>query len=221
MFSIEKYLTDLIEILKTKWQERLVYVGLQGSYLRQEADENSDIDIMVVIDSVHISDLQLYRNTLESLEFFEKSCGFLCGKDELKHWNPLEICHLLHTTKDYYGNLKSLVPSYDQEDEKNYIKLSLNNLYHALCHSYIHRTQEFKEEILKELYKSTFFILQNLYYQDTKVFYPTKRELLSHVKGKDKRIMEKAQEIQEAKKMEDSYAFDLLFSWCQERMISI
>ena len=46
-FDIEKYVDELIRSLQDEFGERLIYVGLQGSFRRGEADENSDIDIMV------------------------------------------------------------------------------------------------------------------------------------------------------------------------------
>ncbi len=96
MFKTDVYIPKLIELLKGIYRERLLYVGLQGSYLRGEATEHSDIDI--------------------------------------KNWNPLEICHLLHTTKDYYGTLAQLVPEYTKNDVRNFVKMSLGNLYHEVIH---------------------------------------------------------------------------------------
>ena len=50
MFRVDEYLHDLILSMKNIFGDKLLYVGLQGSYLREEATENSDIDIMVIID---------------------------------------------------------------------------------------------------------------------------------------------------------------------------
>ena len=100
MFKTDVYIPALIELLKVAYKERLLYVGLQGSYLRGEATNHSDIDIMVVISDMNVADLAKYREAISSLEDYDKSCGFICGIEELQNWNPLEICHLLHTTKD-------------------------------------------------------------------------------------------------------------------------
>ena len=127
MFRIDEYIDNLITLLKDVFGERLMYIGLQGSYLRNEETKNSDIDIMAVIDNLSVEDLKTYQNALVSVGNFDKSCGFICGKADLEHWNPLEICHLLNTTKDYYGELKKLVPVYTIEDEKNYVRLSLSD----------------------------------------------------------------------------------------------
>ncbi len=112
MLQPDEYISGMISLMKERFGKRLLYVGLQGSYLRGEADRESDIDIMTVLDFLSVEDLNVYRQVVEENGHAEKACGFLCGKDELAHWNPCEICHLLHTTKDYYGKLSSLVPSY-------------------------------------------------------------------------------------------------------------
>ena len=56
MIDIERYLFTLIERLTVCFGSRLLYIGLQGSYLRGEATEESDIDIMAVIDGLSVSD---------------------------------------------------------------------------------------------------------------------------------------------------------------------
>jgi hypothetical protein len=39
MFKIDTYMNDLISLLQGAFGERLQYVGLQGSYLRNEANQ--------------------------------------------------------------------------------------------------------------------------------------------------------------------------------------
>ena len=95
MINAEKYIERLIELLKSEFDTSLVYVGLQGSYLRGEATTDSDIDIMVVIDNLTVSDLKRYRNIIESMGDSDKSCGFICSNADLANWNPLEICNRL------------------------------------------------------------------------------------------------------------------------------
>ena len=169
MFRIDEYIDELTDKLINAFGKRLEYVGLQGSYLRHEETKNSDIDIMVVIDNISVEDLNTYQKSLISIGNYDKSCGFICGKTDLEHWNPLEIFHLLKTTKDYYGELKNLVPTYTIEDERNYVKLSLNNLYHEICHRYIHTDMEYNISRLPITCKSVFFIMQHFHY-----FYKTR-----------------------------------------------
>ncbi len=221
MFGLEKYISDLSSLLKEIFKKRLLYAGLQGSYLRNEAEENSDIDIMIIIDDMTVHDLNDYKNALVSIGHFEKSCGFICGKSEMANWNPLEICQLLHTTKDLYGKLIDFVPTYTVGDEKNFIKLSIGNLFHELCHRYIHSDREKNIARLSLTYKSVFFIIQNMYYIYNGTFIITKRELIKHLKEKDKEVMEMAIKLKDNTEYDFDYAFEVLFTWCQNAIITI
>ena len=217
MVNAEVYLNSLIAKLKEAFGDRLVYVGLQGSYLRGEATETSDIDPMVVIDQLTRQDLDTYRAIIEQLPEPENSCGFICGRDELAHWNPLEISHLLHATRDEYGVLASLVPAYDERDIRSFIQLSIGNLYHELCHRYVHASMEKNRSKLPATCKGVFFILQNLHHLRTGVFCATKRELLSQLTGDDLAVMQLV--LHPAGDFEA--AFDLLLRWCRQTLASL
>ncbi len=218
MFDSEKYIQSLTELLKIVFGDRLVYVGLQGSYLRGEATENSDIDIMVVVDDITTFDLEKYKKVILTLPDYDKSCGFICGRKELINWNPLEICHLVHTTKDYYGTLFELVPEYSEYDVRAFVKLSLGNLYHELCHRYIHTSKENNISCLPFTYKSVFFILQNIHYLESGNFIATKQELLKVLRGTDKLVLDTALSLSDRSEFDFEKAFSLLFSWCKEKL---
>ncbi len=221
MFNANEYLSSITGLLIEVYGKRLYYVGLQGSYLRGEATEESDIDIMVVVKDITVSDLDEYRRAIATLEDFDKSCGFICGTDDLKNWNPLEICHLLHTTEDYYGKLSELVPSYTEQDVRSFVKMSLGNLYHEICHRYIHSSRERNVDALPFTYKSVFFILQNLYYLENRVFIGTKKELLTVLDGKDKQVLKAALSFTDNADYNFEEKFNLLFSWCKETLRKI
>lgn len=221
MIDIESYLQQLTALLWKDYGRRLVYVGLQGSYLRGEATEDSDVDIMVVVDGLSVSDLDAYRMVIESLPSVDKSCGFICGLEELKNWNPLEIGHLLHTTKDYYGVLQDLLPEYSLADVRNFVKLSVNNLYHEICHRYLHANNGRSTEALPGTYKAVFFILQNAHYLRSGHFAATKKELLPLLEGKDRAVLERCIDYAQGLEYDFAESFQLLFSWCQETIHNI
>jgi len=218
MIDIEQYLRQLIRLLKLRFASRLVYVGLQGSYLRGEATENSDIDIMAVIDGLTASDLAAYRAVIESMDHADKSCGFICSREDLAHWNPLEICHLLHTTKDCCGVLSELVPAFTREDVRSFVKMSVNNLYHEICHRAIHAAPGRSAEALPGTYKGVFFILQNLHYLTHGQFIVTKAELLNVLDGKERAVLMRAMEMNQGIAFDFDDSFELLFTWCQETL---
>lgn len=218
MFQIDSYIEELLRLLKEEFGGRLIYLGLQGSYLRNEQNENSDIDIMAVIDEINVRDLERYRDILMRIGYYEKSCGFICGKEELSHWNPLEACHLAHTTKDIYGCLSGLIPDYTTEDIKKFVMLSVGNLYHEIGHRFIHADRERNRAALPGSYKAVFFILQNLTFLRTGLFYGSKKELLHALDGRDKEVLEVLLHQQSGIVMDFDNAFALLFSWCQKTL---
>lgn len=213
MFVVDEYLNELITTMKTTFGARLLYVGLQGSYLRGEATENSDIDVMVVLKNLSVQDLKTYREIISQMEDYEKSCGFICGSDELVNWNPFEICHLLHTTKNYYGELEALVPKFSKEDVFNFIKISVGNLYHELCHRYVHGDEKRNYEELPMSYKQVFFILQNIYWLKTGDFVLTKKELLTMLDGIDKEVMLESLNLTANGAYDFDKSFEKLFLW--------
>jgi len=219
MLNIDHYVNTLTDALRRTFNRRLAYVGLQGSYLRGEATQNSDIDIMVVIHNMTVSDLDVYRTVIQGLPHFDKSCGFICSTADLAAWNPMEICNLVHSTKDYYGDLRSLIPEYTMEDVRNFAKMSLNNLYHEICHRYIHAGEEKNSAYLPGSYKSVFFIIQTIYYLRTGEFVSTKKELLSKLTGQDREVLQSAVSYPENVSFRTS--FEMLFYWCQNTLASL
>lgn len=46
----------------------------------------------MILDRFSVRDMDTYRGILREIGFYERSCGFICGEDEMKRWNPLEVC---------------------------------------------------------------------------------------------------------------------------------
>ena len=218
MFDLDKYLVDLILNCRMAFGERLLYMGLQGSWLRGEAHENSDIDIMVILDGFSVPDMDTYRGILKGIGFYEKSCGFICGKDEMKRWNPLEVCQLRQTTKDLVGVLTDYLPPATREDEINYVKLSLGNLYHELCHRYIHADRDKNTARFRGSCKIVFYLIQNLHFLESGHFLLREKDLKAAASEEDRLILELAN-------LPDGYNFDQaftsLFTWCQSAFVRI
>ena len=221
MVNIESYVSRLTQLLQEQFGQRLLYVGLQGSYLRGEANENSDIDIMVILDELTVADMDAYRSLIQSLESYDKSCGFICGEKDLANWNPLEIRNLLGSTKDCFGELRDFVPVWTEQDLRNFVKMSLNNLYHELCHRYIHADRDRNEEALPFTYKGVFFILQNLHCLRTGNFIGTKAALLEVLEGKDHAVLERSIAMKNGNTFDFEDSYGMIFSWCQETLRSV
>lgn len=218
MFDLQDYLSKLMAASKAAFGERLLYMGLQGSYLRGEAKENSDVDIMIVLDGFSVRDMDAYRSILANIGYTEKACGFICGRDELARWTPMEVCQLRHTTKDLVGVLTDYLPAASREDELNYVKISLGNLYHALCHRYIHRDRAKNILALRGAGKELFFLIQNLHFLESGQFVLTRKALREQVSEEDRGMLAMAE-------LPDDFDFDrafsAVFSWCQHAFFRV
>lgn len=212
MFVADEYLQKLIGACNNAFGDRLVYVGLQGSYMRGEATDKSDIDVMIVLEDFSVADMDVYREILKEIGEYEKSCGFICGRKEMMQWNPLEVCQLRHTTKDLLGELKEFLPSSTREDEINYVKLSLGNLYHELCHRYIHADRKKNIAAFRGTCKGLFFLIQNLHFLESGSFAVTKRVLKEQVSEEDRTVLDMAGLPDD---FDYNMAFRLVFDWCQ------
>ena len=214
--DVEEYVRELIGRLRRKFADRLIYVGLQGSYRRGEANDGSDIDIMVTLDRLSVEDLDEYRKIISAMPCADRSCGFISGREELRNWPPYEICQLLHETRDCYGELRPLLPAFEREDIESYVGISVGNLYHMLCHSRIHGKPEDAAATLRGLYKAVFYILQNACYLESDLWMMTRAELLEMLRGLDREVLEMAQTVKSAPEYDVEKAYALLFAWCRQ-----
>ena len=163
MVEIERWMEELAGRLAERFGPRLLFLGLQGSYGRGEANEDSDIDVVTVLDRVELSDLDLYRAIVGDMPEGEKACGFLCGAAELKSWSKYDLCQLARDTRDVYGRLKPLLPTLGREDLAQAAAIGASGLYHAAVHTYLYAPREEWPGFLKEAHKSVFFTLRALY----------------------------------------------------------
>ncbi|MBR4960413.1 MAG: nucleotidyltransferase domain-containing protein [Clostridia bacterium] len=190
MISIEPYMTGMVDLLRQAFGKDLLYVGLQGSYLRGEATEKSDIDVMVILEEVSLPLLERYRTVLQAAGNEELSCGFLCSRADMAHWNPQEIPGLLRGTRDYYGSLVDFVPPYTEYDLKLFLQTGLGNLYHEITHRYIHSSPECSLSALADLHKPVFFLLQSLLLYRNNTFPENRTALAKMLTGEDSAVWE-------------------------------
>ena len=60
---------------------------MQGSYNRGEATPKSDIDLIVILETITFENLKTYKNIINSMPYKEKACGFISGKKEIQNWS--------------------------------------------------------------------------------------------------------------------------------------
>ena len=188
MVKIEAWMQELSGKLTKEFGPRLLFLGLQGSYGRGEANEDSDIDVVTVLDRVELSDLDAYKAIVSAMPEGEKACGFLCGAAELKNWPQYDLLALAQDTQTVYGALDGLLPPMGRRELAEGAAIGASGLYHAAVHTYLYAPREEWPGFLSAAEKSAFFVLRTLYELRCGRRVQTRRELLSCLTG-DERAM--------------------------------
>lgn len=191
MVNIENWMKELTGKLTDQFGPRLLFLGLQGSYGRGEAGEDSDIDVVTVLDRVELSDLDTYRAIVRQMPEGEKSCGFLCGAAELRGWPKYDLCQLARDVRPFRGGWEQLLPDMGRNDLADAAAIGASGLYHAAVHTYLYAPQEEWPGFLKAAEKSAFFTLRALHELRTGENVRAKRELLPRLAGDERQILER------------------------------
>lgn len=186
-FDVNNWINDLARKLKKVFADRLLFVGLQGSYRRGEAKPTSDIDVVVILDKLSIDDLKKYKQIISTMPEKEKACGFISGKYEINNWPKMDIFQFKNDTRPILGSLDELVPTIDRRDIENYIKNSSANLYHMAVHSYLY---DKTYDNFKLITKSLFFLFQAIHYLKTGEYILSKINLINILDREEKEMLE-------------------------------
>lgn len=214
-FNHNSWVQNLSLKIQETFKDRVLFIGFQGSYKRGEANEHSDVDMVVILDDLQISDLNRYQKIVQSMPYPEKACGFIGGKEEISNWPAGDVFQLLFDTLPIYGSLEKLVPQITEKDIQQFIKSSAANLYHATCHSYLYDTDIAAS--LAQLYKAVFYILQAIDYLNSNQFSTTKKELTQKLSGINKEIFDICLDknlIPGYSPEQISKAYEALIKWC-------
>jgi hypothetical protein len=206
---MKKFLATLQET----FGDRIWFVGLQGSYGRGEATENSDIDMVVILDELSASDIQVYNTMLETLPHRELICGFLSGKAEILHWEPSDLFQFYHDTTPILGSLDELLLLIDMPAVKHAIKIGVCNIYHGCIHNMLY---EKSDEILMGLYKSASFVVQAICYLQTQKYIRHQKDLWQNVAHDEKQIIETFLELKNGHAINFTEMSETLFAWCKK-----
>lgn len=168
------------------FKERVVFIGIQGSHGRDEATENSDIDVVVILDKFTYDDLKAYNDAISDLPHRDKICGFVSGKKELSNWVASDLFQFYHDTRALYGDLSWLSGRIRKDDAWRSCKSDACTIYHSCVHNSLH---ERDTNILKNLYKEAAFALQAKYYYKKGKYIRRIHELVNYLTDMDAVIL--------------------------------
>lgn len=217
VFDIQEWLEELTKKLFDTFEGRIKFIGLQGSYKRNEATDSSDVDVIVILDKITVEDLQSYNKIIQSMPFKEKACGFVSGLDEIYNWPKYELFQLFNDTVSLYGEFKDFVPLIKRTDAIPAVQTNIANLYHMLSHCYLFDNNLI--DILKLGYKNVFYILQTEYYIDNYKYIETKSELLELIEGEDKEMLTICINMKSLDfSVNPDFYFEKLFNWTKKNL---
>lgn len=215
MIQISSWTDSFIQALDARFGSRVWFVGLQGSYSRGEATENSDIDMVVILDDLTAVDLKAYSDMLDTLEHRELICGFLAGKAQLLHWEPSDLFQFYYDTTPLKGSLDELLPLLDAAAVRKAIQTGVCNIYHGSVHNMLY---EKSEDILKGLYKAASFVLQAICFQQTGRYFRRQSDLLTQVSPQDRAIAETFIHLKNGGEVDFVPMSEALFAWAANRI---
>ena len=189
MVDIETWMEELAGRLTDQFGPRLLFLGLQGSYGRGEATEDSDIDVVTVLDRVELADLDAYRAVVRQMPEGEKACGFLGGAAELKGWPTYDLLTLIQDTRTVCGTLDGLLPAMGRKELAQGAAIGASGLYHAAVHTYLYAPREEWPGFLKAVEKSAFFVLRTLHELRCGERVRRRRELLPRLTGDERALL--------------------------------
>ena len=217
MIDINVWINRFLKILNDTFANRVWFVGLQGSYGRGEARDTSDIDVVVILDELSASDIQIYNAMLDTLPHRELICGFLSGKKEIMNWEPSDLFQFCNDTTPIKGSLDEVLAVVDESAVTRAIKIGVCNIYHGCVHNMLH---EKSEEILRGLYKSASFVIQAIVFKQTGNYIKQQNELQLLVSSNKKTIIDTFVYLKNGGKVDFCKMSEELFAWCKKKLVN-
>ena len=215
MIYITAWMKNFLQTLNETFRDRVWFVGLQGSYGRDEATETSDIDIVVILDELSAMDIQTYNTMLNILPYRELICGFLSGKKEIMNWEPSDLFQFCHDTTPIKGSLDEVMAVIDESAVNRAIKIGACNIFHGCVHNMLY---EKSEDILRGLYKSASFVVQAIAFKQTGNYISHQKELLQVVSSDERDIVETFLNLKNGETADFTLMSETLFAWSKKWM---
>ena len=213
MIDITIWMKSFLQTLNETFENRVWFVGLQGSYGRGEATETSDIDIVVILDELSAMDIQAYNAMLDTLPHRELICGFLSGKDDILNWEPSDLFQFCYDTIPIKGSLEEVLTVVDEVAINRAIKIGACTIFHGCVHNMLY---EKSEDILRGLYKSASFVVQAIAFKQTGNYIIHQKELLKVVSSDEQIIIANFLNLKAGETVDFQLMSETLFAWAKK-----
>ena len=213
MIDITIWMQSFLQALSESFKDRVWFVGLQGSYGRGEATETSDIDVVVILDELSVTDIHTYNIMLDTLPNRELICGFLSGKNEILNWEASDLFQFCNDTIPIKGSLDQVLAIVDESAVNRAIKIGACNIFHGCVHNMLY---EKNEDILRGLYKSASFVVQAIAFKQSGNYIVHQKDLLHAVSSEEHAIIETFMSLKNGGTVELTPMSETLFAWAKK-----
>ena len=215
MVDIREWVKTFSAAMEEAFGDRLLFTGLQGSYGRGEATEDSDIDTVVILDHLDAADIKTYEQVIDRLDRRELVCGFLSGRQELLNWEPSDLFQFYYDTIPVMGNIDEILSLIDLEAIERAAKSGACNIYHACVHNMLY---EKSLDILKGLYKAATFVIRAVSFTDTGEYTSDLISLAEKVCLQDRNILYTFSKLREGRPADFEGMSEALFVWAKKQI---
>lgn len=216
MIDLTSWLPTYLEMVNRRFADRVAFIGLQGSFRRQKATPSSDIDMVLILDELQVDDLITYKEGAGTLLHSDSLCGFIAGVEALRHWSEADRFHLYVDTKALQGDLDTVCPKPTPAAAKQAVLDGACQLYHALCHSFLHGVSV---PVLRGLIKQAYFLLRAEFFIKHQRFVDDLDDMAQDaaIDNKVLRVLTDVATLSEADIVETT---DVLLKWTSSLMIT-
>lgn len=187
-FNMHIWLQQFQEKLIHTFQDNLYFVGLQGSRARYEAQQKSDIDVVVLFRDFSFETLQAYETVAATMPNRFLLCGFVGGIDDIYKWSKADLFTFVYDTTPLYGDITSLQSLICTEDIEQFIRTTAGEVYHGVLHNYMHAKST---ETIERLFKNARFAIQGRLFLQHSTYVGPLTELLHQTIDIDKVMIER------------------------------
>ena len=212
MVDIGRWLERYVRLVTETFGDRVRFAGLQGSYGRGEAHEGSDIDMVLILETLAPEDIGTYRDMLDRLEHRDLVCGFLAGRRELQNWETSELFQFCHDTVPLVGSLDAILEKVDAGAVERAIRTGACSVYHGCVHNMLF---ERDAGVLRELTKAATFVIRARVFREQGCFCRGLQELSRHAGPGDRDIVEACRQMKSRGVRDFAAESSRLFSWVQ------
>lgn len=215
---MNKWLQQFKEKLLNEFGETIQFIGLQGSRARNEATENSDIDVVVIFDTLTIDKLKRYEAAVQTMPDRHLLCGFVGGMDDLDTWDKADLFTFVYDTKTVYGHLPISKTTITTEHVKQFVRSTAGNIYHMTLHNYLHGKSS---EMIHGLFKNVRFAIQGKVFLQQNEFITQLNELPAVTTGYDTDVIERLISLKNNAQVDLDSDTELLLAWSKETLQAV